>query len=53
MTIQKQEDKIFVTEQEAPSNNPQWHEPVLNIYNAEDAESHLSGSHADASSLLS
>jgi hypothetical protein len=53
MSIQKQQDDLFNTEQEAPCNNPQWHAPVLNVYNAEDAETQLTGHHIDASSFLS
>jgi hypothetical protein len=53
MAFQKQQDTTFVNEQETPSGNPQWHEPVLNIYNTEDAEMNLTGHHLDASSLLS
>jgi hypothetical protein len=53
MSIQKQQDSTFVDEQETPSGNPQWHAPVLNVYNAEDAETHVTGTHLDASSALS
>jgi hypothetical protein len=38
MTVQKQQETMLASEQEAPSSSPQWHAPVLNIYNAEDAE---------------
>jgi len=53
MAIQKQEDTMFASEPETSSNNPQWHEPVFNVYNAEDAEFNLTGHHADASSFFS
>jgi Neuraminidase (sialidase) len=53
MAIQKQDDTIFASEPETSSNNPQWHAPVLNVYNAEDAEYQLHGGHMDASSAYS
>jgi hypothetical protein len=53
MSIQNQQDTTFVNEQEAPSNNPQWHAPVLNVYSAEDAESSTFKGNPDASSVFS
>jgi hypothetical protein len=53
MAFQKQQEAMLASEQEAPSGNPQWHAPVLNVYNAEDAEFNLTGHHGDASSFFS
>jgi hypothetical protein len=53
MAIQKQQDTTFVDERETSSGNPQWHEPVLNVYNAEDAEMKPSGGRFDASAYFS
>lgn len=53
MAFQKQQDTTFVNEQETSSGNPQWHAPVLNVYNAEDAEALQSGGHFDADAYFS
>ena len=47
MPIQKQEDKALDAEQEAASSNLNWHAPMLTVYNAEDAEANLTGTHSD------
>jgi hypothetical protein len=53
MAVQRQEETMFASEPEAPSSNPQWHAPVLNIYNAEDAETSIHFGHADSSLFYS
>jgi hypothetical protein len=53
MADRKQEESIPAVEQKMPKGNLQWHAPVLNVYNAEEAETQLTGHHLDATSLLS
>ncbi len=53
MTIQKQQETMLASEQETSSNDAQWHAPVLNVYNAEDAEAHPSGTPGDSSIFFS
>jgi hypothetical protein len=53
MADRKQEKSIPAVEQNMPKGNLQWHAPVLNVYNAEEAEGGPAFHHLDASSSFS